>query len=68
MLNPQDVIRALVSSRSRLPEALRSDKGAGLAEYALLLLLITVVVVGVVTTLGTTIQDAIQDAITALGG
>ena len=57
---------ALISAQSKLAKALRSDRGAGLAEYALLLLLVTVVVAAIVTTLGTTITAAIQAAITEL--
>lgn len=68
LTNPQQLKRVLVSAQSRLVEALRSERGAGLAEYALLLLLITVFVAAIVGTLGETISDRIGDAIAALGG
>lgn len=45
----------------RATTALKRDEGAGLAEYALLLVLIAVVCVGAITTLGTTIQGVFQN-------
>ena len=41
---------------------LDNDEGAGLAEYALLLLLIAIVCVGALTALGTTIAGAFNTA------
>ncbi len=63
LTNSQPLMRALLAARSRLADSLTSERGAGLAEYALLLILVTVVVAVVATNLGTTIRDAFQSAI-----
>ena len=60
------MMRTLVSTQSRLTEAVRDEKGAGLAEYALLLVLVTVVVAVILGALATEITNAIQAAINAL--
>ena len=44
------------------------EEGQGLAEYALILVLIAVVVITVVTTLGTTIQGVFSNITSGLGG
>jgi len=47
---------------------LRDEKGADLAEYALLLALIAVVAIAILTTLGTQITAVFQAVVTALQG
>lgn len=44
----------------------REERGASLVEYAVLVGLITVAVVGVITTLGTQINTAFQTVVTNL--
>lgn len=44
------------------------EKGQGLVEYALILVLVAVVVIGALTLLGPQINDAYNRVITALGG
>jgi pilus assembly protein Flp/PilA len=44
----------------------KEEEGAGLAEYALLLLLIALVCIGLLTTLGGTISGVFQKIVTAL--
>jgi pilus assembly protein Flp/PilA len=50
----------------KLMHFIKEEDGAGLAEYALLLVLIAVVCIGVITSLGTSIQGAFQEIIDAL--
>lgn len=38
----------------------RRDEGQGLVEYALIILLVSIVVIGVLSLLGTSIQDVFQ--------
>ena len=45
---------------------LRAERGQGLVEYALILVLIAVVVVAVLSTLGATIQAKFQQVTNAL--
>ena len=52
----------------RLRESLARQKGQGLVEYALILVLVAIVVIGVLTTMGTKIQAAFQDIVGSLGG
>lgn len=52
----------------RLRELLLREDGQGLVEYALILVLVAIVVIGVLTTMGTRIQAAFQDIVTSLGG
>lgn len=47
---------------------LRREEGATVAEYALVLALVTVALIGVLTTLGTTLEGKINDIISKLGG
>jgi len=44
------------------------QRGQGLVEYALILVLVAIVVIGVLTTMGTRIQAAFQDIVGKLGG
>jgi pilus assembly protein Flp/PilA len=44
------------------------QRGQGLVEYALILVLVAIVVIGVLTTLGTRIQGAFNDIVGSLGG
>jgi pilus assembly protein Flp/PilA len=46
----------------------RGQRGQGMVEYALILVLVAVVVVTVLTTLGTRITAAFTNVINALGG
>ena len=43
-------------------------RGQSLVEYALILVLVAIVVIGVLTTMGTRIQAAFQDIVSSLGG
>jgi pilus assembly protein Flp/PilA len=52
----------------RLRESLMRQGGQGLVEYALILVLVAIVVIGVLTTMGTRIQAAFQDIVGSLGG
>jgi len=45
----------------------KDEEGATAVEYALMVFLIAVVIIGVVTTLGTTIQGVFQSVVTAMG-
>jgi pilus assembly protein Flp/PilA len=45
---------------------IKEEEGAGLAEYALLLVLIALACLGLLTTLGTTISGVFQRVVTAL--
>ena len=58
MLNAYVWLRRLLYDRS----------GQGLVEYALILVLVAIVVIGVLTTLGTQIRTAFQDIVGTLGG
>jgi len=44
------------------------QRGQGLVEYALILVLVAIVVIGVLSTMGTRIQAAFQDIVGAMGG
>lgn len=55
--------RALVD---RIAGVLRNDKGATVSEYALVLALVTVAVIGVLSSLGTTLSDKINEVKTAI--
>lgn len=43
-------------------ESKRTERGAGLAEYALLLLLVALVCIGALTVLGTTVSGVLNTA------
>jgi len=49
-----------------LKNKLSEERGAGLAEYALLLFVVAVAAAGVITTFGLDIMDAFTDATTSL--
>lgn len=51
---------------NKLANLLREEEGTSMAEYALLLGLITVAIVTVVTALGTRISGAVSKATTAI--
>jgi len=57
------VLRSATTLRVKLAATLIDDEGAGLAEYALLLLLIAIVCIGALTALGTTISGAYNTAV-----
>jgi pilus assembly protein Flp/PilA len=44
------------------------QRGQGLVGYALILVLVAIVVIGVLTTMGTKIQAAFTDIVGSLGG
>ncbi len=52
----------------RLISLLKDDEGQGLAEYALILVLIAVVVIGALTILGGNIQEVFNSIATSLSG
>jgi pilus assembly protein Flp/PilA len=51
----------------RLRGLLTGQAGQGLVEYALILVLVAIVVIGVLTTMGSKIQLAFQDIVGKLG-
>lgn len=51
-----------------LRQALHNEEGADLAEYALVLMLISIAAMGIMTTLGTQIADVFCQIVTTLGG
>jgi len=53
---------------ARLRGLLAREDGQGLVEYALILVLVAIVVVGVLTALGTRVQVAFNDIVAKLGG
>ena len=57
-----------MSAYRRLRERLARQQGQGLVEYALILVLVAIVVIGVLTTLGTRIEAAFGDIVGTLGG
>ena len=58
----------MLSNYLRLRGRLAREDGQGLVEYALILVLVAIVVIGVLTTMGTRIQVAFQDIVSKLGG
>jgi pilus assembly protein Flp/PilA len=54
----------------RVQEAIQSaidrEEGQGLVEYALILALVSVISIGVLTTVGTDVQNVLQDVADAL--
>ncbi len=58
----------MLSKYVRLRQLLDRREGQGLVEYALILVLVAIVVIGVLTTMGTRIQAAFQDIVGSLGG
>ena len=64
----EEVERGVLSKYLRLRGLLAREDGQGLVEYALILVLVAIVVIGVLTTMGTKISAAFQDIVTKLGG
>ena len=58
----------MLSKGWRLRGRLTGQDGQGLVEYALILVLVAIVVIGVLTTMGSKIQGAFQDIVGSLGG
>lgn len=56
------------STYVRLRALVARHEGQGLVEYALILVLVAIVVIGVLATMGTRIQAAFQDIVGSLGG
>ncbi|MDP2871756.1 MAG: Flp family type IVb pilin [Bacillota bacterium] len=54
--------------RSRIACLFRSQRGAATAEYALLLALVVIVLIGVLTELGAVLVERIQEIVVQLGG
>jgi pilus assembly protein Flp/PilA len=50
-----------------IPKGLRREEGQGLVEYALIILLVAVVLVGALTTLGVSLSGLYQQAVSAFG-
>ena len=48
--------------------AVRSQEGQGLVEYALILVLVSIVVVVLLLTMGGQLQNVFSNVVTALGG
>jgi pilus assembly protein Flp/PilA len=59
---------SVLSRYVRLRELLARGDGQGLVEYALILVLVAIVVIGVLTPMGGKIQQAFQDIVGSLGG
>ncbi|MDR3559881.1 MAG: Flp family type IVb pilin [Negativicutes bacterium] len=51
---------------ARIHNALTNEKGQGMVEYGLILGLVTVLVIGSLTTIGTTIKGYFAAVVTAL--
>jgi pilus assembly protein Flp/PilA len=58
----------VLSKYLRLRGLLAREDGQGLVEYALILVLVAIVVMGVLFTMGNKIQTAFQDIVNKLGG
>jgi pilus assembly protein Flp/PilA len=54
--------------RTYIRNWIKSERGAAAVEYALLVALIAVVIVGAVTTLGSNVSTKLNAAATAIGG
>ena len=52
----------------RMEEKARSEEGAGMAEYTLLLVLVAIALLTIFGDLATAIENALQGVINALGG
>jgi pilus assembly protein Flp/PilA len=64
----EEVEQGMLSKYLRLRGLLAREDGQGLVEYALILVLVAIVVIGVLTTMGTKISAAFQDIVGKLGG
>ena len=58
----------LIAMVNGLVAATQQEEGQGLAEYALILVLIAIVVIAALTTLGTQIDAVFGDITSGLGG
>lgn len=56
-----------VLTKFRRLRGLRREDGQGLVEYALILVLVAIVVIGVLTTMGNSIQAVFSDIVSSLG-
>jgi pilus assembly protein Flp/PilA len=63
-----EVERGVLSKCVRLRGLLVRQEGQGLVEYALILVLVAIVVIGVLATMGKTISDAFTDIANNLAG
>ncbi len=56
----------MLSKYLRLRGLLAREDGQGLVEYALILVLVAIVVIGILATMGTRIQAAFQDIVNGM--
>jgi pilus assembly protein Flp/PilA len=68
MPDVEEVERGVLSMFVRLRGHFAREDGQGLVEYALILVLVAIVVVGVLTAMGTGIQTSFNDIVAKLGG
>ena len=62
------MLTQLISMVNGFLAASKKEEGQGLAEYALILVLIAIVVIAALTTLGTQIDSVFGDITAGLGG
>ena len=62
------LMNQLISMVNGFVAASKKEEGQGLAEYALILVLIAIVVIAALTTLGTQIDSVFGDITAGLGG
>lgn len=68
LLIKQEVEPGVVSNNRRLRGLLTDEEGQGLVEYALILVLVAIVVIGVLSLMGAQINNAFQDVVNTLKG
>lgn len=68
LLIKQEVEPGVVSNNRRLRGLLTDKEGQGLVEYALILVLVAIVVIGVLSLMGAQINNAFQDVVNTLKG
>jgi pilus assembly protein Flp/PilA len=68
LLVKQEVEPGVVSNNRRLRGLLTDEEGQGLVEYALILVLVAIVVIGVLSLMGAQINNAFQDVVNTLKG
>ncbi len=68
MQTTEEVERRVLRKSARLRPLPVHEEGQGLIEYALILVLVAIVVIGVLTTMGTRISTAFSDIVAKLGG
>lgn len=68
LLIKQEVEPGVVSNNRRLRGLLADEEGQGLVEYALILVLVAIVVIGVLSLMGAQINNAFQDVVNTLKG